>query len=371
MALTDEELMEQALANQIPEAEVKNEISEDIKEEPKELEEPKSGAAQYLGTKLNPKPGDSPFVDRDAAQKMINEKKLSRIGEKIGQNAEFREGWIDVDKRLLGKRAIFYPEDWNFRIRPATVEAIRNWSNIDDENPNSVDDVFNEILKSCLAIVGPGGQPIPWGNIRNWDRFFFLLLIREYSMRTGEKKIKYTDYCPECDNEIEFELTSQSLMYDFPDEEVMKYYDQENGCWYIDPAEFDIEGEQPIQLYLPTLEKDAAIKQWLINRLQENRNRKIDQTFIRFANWLTPKISKDATIAQRQIREIDLKYRSWDEEMFSFMDEVLRNIIVTPSNKLIINCPICGEEVTSNIRFPNSIRDLFDLPSKHRKFGKK
>lgn len=375
MALTDDELMEQALANQIPEAEVKNEITEDIKEEPKEepkeLEEPKSDAARYLGTKLNHKPGDSPFVDRDADQKMINEKKLSRIGEKIGQNAEFREGWIDVDKRLLGKRAVFYPEDWNFRIRPATVEAIRNWSNIDDENPNSVDDVFNEILKSCLAIVGPGGQPIPWGNIRNWDRFFFLLLIREYSMRTGEKKIKYTDYCPECDNEIEFELTSQSLMYDFPDEEVMKYYDQEQGCWYIDPAEFDIEGEQPIQLYLPTLEKDAAIKQWLISRLQENRNRKIDQTFIRFANWLTPKISKDATIAQRQIREIDLKYKAWDEEMFSFMDEVLRNIIVTPSNKLIINCPICGEEVTSNIRFPNNIRDIFDLPSKHRKFGKK
>ena len=130
MALTDEELMEQALANQIPEAEVKNEINENIKEEPKELEEPKSDAARYLGTKLNHKPGDSPFVDRDADQKMITEKKLSRIGEKIGQNAEFREGWIDVDKRLLGKRAIFYPEDWNFRIRPATVEAIRNWSNI-------------------------------------------------------------------------------------------------------------------------------------------------------------------------------------------------------------------------------------------------
>ena len=89
---------------------------------------------------------------------MIDEKKLSRIGEKIGVNAEIREGWIDVDKALLGKRAEFYPEDWNFRIRPATVEAIRNWSNIDDENPNSVDDVFNEILKSCLAIIGPGGS---------------------------------------------------------------------------------------------------------------------------------------------------------------------------------------------------------------------
>lgn len=369
MAMTDEELMEEVLAKQIPEALTNNNV-ETKKEQTKETID-SSDASQYLGKKLNHKPGDNPFVDKDADERMISEKKLSRIGDKIGEKAEIREGWIDVDRQILGKRAIFYPEDWEFRIRPATVEAIRNWSNIDDENPNSVDDVFNEILKSCLAIVGPGGRPIPWGNINNWDRFFWLLLIREYSFRDGEKKIKYTDYCPECDNEISFELTSQSLMYDYPDEEVMKYYSREDRCWYIDPAEFGIEGEQPIELYLPTLEKDAAIKNWLINRLQENRNRKIDQTFIRFASWLTPKISKDETIAQRQIREIDLKYKSWDENMFPFMDEVLRNIIVTPSNKLIINCPICGEEVTSNIRFPNSIRDLFDVSGKHRKFGKK
>lgn len=367
MGITDEELMERALANQIPEAPE----DEQKQAEAPQTEEPKSEAAKYLGQKLNHVPGDSPFSDKEADQKMISEKKLSRIGEKIGHNAEIREGWIDFDKRLMGNREYYYPEDWNFRIRPATVEAIRNWSNIDDENPNSVDDVFNEIMKTCIAIVGPGDQPIPWGNINNWDRFFWLLIIREYTFRNGEKKIKYTDYCPECDNEIEFELTSQSLMYDFPDEEVMKYYDRENRCWYIDPSEFGIEGEEPIQLYLPTLEKDAAIKAWLIARLQENRNRKIDQAFLRFVGWMTPKISKDATIAARQIKELELKYKSWNTDMFSFMDDVIRNIIITPSNKLIINCPICGEEVTSEIRFPNSIKEIFSFESKFRKFGKK
>lgn len=367
MSMTDEELMEQVLANQIPEA--PEDAAKAVEEQP--VEEQKSAASQYLGQKLNHKPGENPFVDKEADQQMIETKKLSRIGEKINEKAEIREGWIDVDKALLGQRAIYYPEDWNFKIRPATVEAIRNWSNIDDENPNSVDEVFNEILKNCLSIVGPGGQPIPWGNLRNWDRFFFLLLIREYTFRDGEKKIKYSDYCPECDNEIDFELSSQSLMYDFPDEEVMKYYSREEGCWYIDPAEFDIVGEEPIKLYLPTLEKDAAIKNWLINRLQENRNRKIDQTFLRFAGWLAPKLSKDETIAQRQIREVELKYKSWNEEMFTFMDDVLRNIIVTPSSKLIITCPICGEEVTSNIRFPNSIKELFQFNSRGKRFGKK
>ena len=367
--------MEQALASQIPEApEASEDVStstQTVNEVKNEEEVPQNEAAKYLGTKLGHVPGDNPFVDKEEDREMVTKKKLSRVGEKIGENAEIREGWLDVEKALLGKRAIYYPEEWEFRIRGANVEAIRNWSNIDDENPNVVDDVFNEIIKSCLKIVDLAGRPIPWGNIRSWDRFFFLLLIREYTFKQGEKKIKYTDYCPECDNEIEFELTSQSLMYEYPDEEVMKYYSQEEGVWYIDPAEFGLENEQPITLYLPTLEKDAAIKQWLINMLQENRNRKIDQTFIRFAGWLTPKISKDATIAQRQIRELEMTYKSWDRDMFAFMDGVIRNIIVTPSNKLMINCPICGEEVTSEIRFPNSIKELFEFNTGFTKFGSK
>ena len=379
--ISDDELMEQALANQIaeapeqkPQANTKEEVNEDVPEQvtkEQQIEEPKSEASQYIGKKIGHIPGESPFKDKEKDNRLIEEKKLSRVGDKIDTTISIREGWMDVDKALLGQRAIFYPEDWEFRIRPATVEAIRNWSNIDDEQPTVVDEVFNEIIKSCLSIVGPGGRPIPWGNINSWDRFFFLLLIREYTFRQGEKKIKYTDYCPECDNEIDFELTSQSLMYDYPDESVMKYYSQEDKTWYIDPTEFGFENEDPIQLYIPTLDKDAALRDWLIATLQENRNRKIDQTFIRFCNWLTPKLSKDQNIIKKQIRELELKYKSWDAEMFSFMDSVIRNIIVTPQNTLVVKCPICGEEVTSTLRFPNSIKELFTIETGFKKFGTK
>lgn len=341
-------------------------------EQPAETQEPqKKEEPHYIGTKLGHIPGESPYVDRQKDKEIIEHNKLSRIGEKIGENADIREGWIPVDKSLLGKRALFYPEEWEFRIRPATVEAIRNWSNIDDENAIVIDDVFNEIIKSCVSIVGVGGRPIPWGNIRSWDRFFFLLLVREYTFKNGEQKVKYEDECPECENPIEFELTSQSLLYEYPDDEVMKYWSREDGCWYIDPQEFDLEGESAIVLYPPTLEKDANIKAWTINKVQENQNRRIDQTFYRFASWLTPKIAKDLTIAKKQLKELEMKYKSWDVSMFSFMDDVIRNIIVTPQTKLIINCPICGEEVTSDIRFPHSIKELFAVKTKFKKFGSK
>jgi len=221
-----------------------------------------------------------------------------------------------------------------------------------------------------LSIVTPTG-PIPVGNICSWDRFFFLLMIREYTFTQGEMKIKYEEDCIECDNPVTYELTSSSLMYDFPDKEVMPYYDQESRSWYIDPAEFEVEGQSPIRLYVPTIEKDANIKEWVISRMQENKNRKPDTVFIKFLMWLAPKISKDTTIAKKQIREYEMIYKSWDTDMFGFMDDVIRNIIVSPSTKLTTKCPTCGEEQTSDIRFPNSIRDLFNVQNRFKKFGKK
>ena len=299
---------------------------------------------------------------------------LTGIGDNIYKNAQIREGWMEVDRALLKDRNKFYPDDWKFMIKPATVEAIRYWSTINDSSANSVDDVFNEVLKSCLAISTPLG-PIPWYNINNWDRFFFILLIREYTFINGDVKIEYTEDCVNCEAPVTFSLTSQSLLYDIPGEDVMSYFDVQSRTWNIVPSDFEVEsGPEIISLYIPTVEKDINIKAWLISRLQENHNFKVDQVFIRFLPWICPKISKDLNIAKTQIRNADQTFKSWDMEMFAFMDEVLRNISVTPSMNLVVKCPSCGEEVTSPIRFQDGISSLFAINSKLRrtkKFGSK
>ena len=42
-----------------------------------------------------------------------------------------------------------------------------------------------------------------------------------------------------------------------------------------------------------------------------------------------------------------------------FFDDVIKNIMITPDRNLKMACPVCGEEVTSQMRFPNSVKDLF------------
>ena len=331
-------------------------------------EQPTAGS--YIGTKLTRDSRGRTEEDRAADKNLAATVGLSKVGDNINKNAEVRDGWIYVDKALLGERALYYPEDWEFMIRPATVDAIRNWSTIDEENTSNVDDVFNEILKSCLTIKTPTG-PKHWGNLASWDRFFFLLLIREYTFVNGEQKIAYDGYCPNCEHEdVRFELNSSSLMYDFPGDDVLPMYNQAQRLWYIIPAEYDIH-ESPIQLFIPTLEKDANLKAWMISKLQQDKNYKFDKSFLMFVNWMLPKISKDTTVADNQIKKAHIQFKSWDVDMFSFMDSVLKNIIVTPSNKLTKNCEYCGEEVTSDIRFPGSISSLFNVQHRFKKFGQK
>jgi len=371
--ISDEEVLNSVLADQIPEApDYTGEAVESLPDIPEVNEAPVKNNP-LAGQKLSFIPGDrSQFIsdeEKEASKRLDKTAHISRTGENLFANAELREGWIPVDRELMGTRSYFYPQEWQFRIRPATVEAIRNWSNIDENNIIGMDDVFNEILKSCISIVTPNGQ-IPWGNINSWDRFYFLLLIREYTFIQGERKLKYEEDCPECDNAVEFELTSASLMYEFPDEEIIKYYDIDNRCWTIDPEEYDVDAPT-MKLYLPTLEKDANIKKWLIDRIQNNPNKKNDQAFLRFLPWLSPKISKDLDVAKKQIKDIEFKFKSWDMDLFTFMNDVLKNIQVTPKDKLITTCPTCGEEVTAQIRFPNNVSDLFNVSNKHRKFGSK
>ena len=278
------------------------------------------------------------------------------------------KGWIPIDRSLLGVRDQFYPEEWEFRVKPATVEAIKNWSAINEENLAITNSVFNEIVKSCVSIMGPNGK-IGWGKMNSWDRFWFINTVREYTFEKGENILSYTEECPECGGDVTYELTSDKLVYEFPDPEVVeKHWNREDRTWYINPKEYDVNAPM-VKLYVPTLEKDEAILQWAYAQAQAGKQ--INEPFLRFLPWLLEKSPKNGELFDNMVKDAKQQFNSWDAEMFSFMDEVLRNITVNPSEKLRQVCPNCGEEVIASVRFPNGVKSIFSVPNKHRKFGSK
>ena len=276
------------------------------------------------------------------------------------------QGWIPIDKAEMGIRAQFYPEDWEFRVRPATVEAIKNWSSIDEERIDVVNSVFNEIIRTCVSIKSSTGN-IPWNRVNSWDRFWFILKVREYTFAHGESKIEFTDTCPECEAELTYVLTPQSLFYEFPDPDIIeKHWNAIERAWYIDPKQYNLD-RAAVKLYVPTLEKDDAILNWAIQQAQAKK--KVDEVFLRFLPWMLAKAPKDEKVLEKFITECYQTYKMWDTDMFSFMDDVVRNITINPAENLKQVCPHCGEEVVSNVRFPNGIKELFKIAPKYTKFG--
>lgn len=293
------------------------------------------------------------FLSKDRARK-------ERVGE-----ANVASGWIPIDREEMGIRSMFYPEEWEFFVKPATVQAIKNWTSIDEERLDQVNKVFNEVIKMCVKIDTHSKDGAGWAQINSWDRFWFILKVREYTFTTGESKIEFTDACSECSEDITYTLTSDNLFYEFPDDDLIEKY-WGDGVWTIDPREYDVDHD-PIVLYTPKLGKDEAIIEWATAKGRNGQ--KIDENFIEMLVWMLNKPSKDAQMFDRQIQKLQAEYRSWDIDMYTFMKDVIKNITVNPSEKLRVTCPHCSMEATSTVQFPNGIKELFNVGSKVKKFG--
>lgn len=300
------------------------------------------------------------FIEKSDKNSFFNKKERDSEQE----ITSISDGWIPVDREEMGIRSQFYPEDWVFYIRPATVQAIKNWTAIDEERPDIVNNVFNDIIRTCVKIQ-TNNSSVSWQNINSWDRFWFTLKIREMTFVTGEQKIEFEDTCSECDEDLTYTLRSENLFYEFPDEDLIENY--WNGAnWVIDPSEYDLDSPT-ITLYTPTIGKDQAIIDWATAKVRAGG--KIDETFITYLVWLLPKASKDTAMLDRQIQKLYKEYKNWDVDTFSFMQDVIRNITINPSEKLRQTCPHCGAEVTSNVQFPNGIKAIFNVATKVKKFG--
>ena len=275
------------------------------------------------------------------------------------------DGWIPVDRAEMGIRSIFYHPDWEFFIKPASVNSIKNWTAIDEDRIDQVNRVFNEICRQNIKIDTHSKNGAGWAQINSWDRFWFILKVQEYTFSTGESKVEFTDACSECGEDILYTLNSKNLFYEFPDEDLIEKY-WGDGVWTINPREYDVD-EDPIILYTPKLGKDEAIIEWATARGRAGQ--KIDENFIEMLVWMLDKPSKDPQMLDRQIQKLYNEYKRWTVDMYTFMKDVIKNITINPNEKLRVICPHCSMEATSNVQFPNGIKALFNIGSKVKKFG--
>lgn len=299
--------------------------------------------------------------EQESLNRFLNKGKTIKLD---AEAAQISQGWIPIDRESMGNRSMFYPQDWEFFVKPATMQAIKNWTAIDESRPDQVNKVFDEIIKQCVKIDTHSIQGAGWAQVNSWDRFWFILKVREYTFNNGEAKIEFEDDCTECGQTLTFALTPDSLHYEFPDDTLIESY-WNGSTWEIDPSEYDVD-YPPITLYTPKLGKDSMIIDWAVAKQREGG--KIDENFIEFLVWMIDKPSKDISMFDRQVQKIYKEYKDWTVDMFTFMKDVIKNVTINPSENLAMRCPHCGQETISGVRFPDGINKLFGT-GKAKKFG--
>ena len=101
-------------------------------------------------------------------------------------------GYLKIDVASLPTQGMFYPEGTEIRIRAARGEEIKHWSTMNDQDLNQlsqVDDILNYIIERCVSVKLPGIMGGNWKDLKDVDRFYLLLAVREFTFLDGDNEL--------------------------------------------------------------------------------------------------------------------------------------------------------------------------------------
>lgn len=315
---------------------------------------------------LNLDPVDPPLNQNVYDQSaMVQEKHVLKSEEikKPQPVPEFREqapldlGWKNLPLGMLPSKGLFYPENSRIAIRSAEVKEIRQFSMIDEDDMLDIDQKLNLVLDACCTIkFGDTDSVVSYKDLKQEDRFFVIMAIRDLTFVKGENRILLdgTKKCSTkgCNGMEAIELRTGVLTnYDL-DENLMKFYSFQERQFVFPIRRIG----KTVKMNVPSIGVTKAISDFVRNSVRKGED--VDKSFIKIApfyfnDWrgLDDFKIKEAMVSSTQ---------EWTKEEFSAYFEIADRIKIGTNLKSRVKCDTCGEgEVTAPINFPGGFRSLF------------
>lgn len=296
--------------------------------------------------------------DQKSENPSVEEKSIQPV-----PTPEFREqapldlGWKNLPLGMLPSKGLFYPENSRIAIRSAEVKEIRQFSMIDEDDMLDIDQKLNLVLDACCTIkFGDSGSVVSYKDLKQEDRFFVIMAIRDLTFVKGENRI-ILDGSGNCSTKgcrgmEAIELRTGVLSnYDL-DENLMKFYSFQERKFVFPIRRIG----KSIKMTVPSIGVTKAISDFVRNSVR--RGEDLDQSFIKiapfyFQDW---RGLDDFKIKEAMISSV----QEWTKEEFSAYFELAEKIKVGTKLKSRVKCDTCGEgEVTAPIYFPGGFRSLF------------
>ena len=332
----------QPLPQQLPTDPVKSEIKTVVNEQPEYSIPPRP--IQSIGDP----------VKIPSARQVNTENSLGQAQMRPNPMAS-ENGWKNVPVGILPSKGIFYPEGTLIAIRASEVSEIRHFSTIDETDSLDIEEKLSYITERCLRMEFRGEGVVSYKDLKQEDRFFLIMTIRDLTFIKGEnsillktkKKCKETIDCP-FNNGIELR-TGALTCYEI-DQRILNYYDPNTRGFNFILKKTG----KPVQMFVPSIGVTQAISSFVLEAINKSIN--MDDGFLQIAPFLFDEW-RGLTFQDfiSKMRESDY----WTKEEYSLLFGLSDMIRIGTKAEAKQVCPKCSAEVTADITFPGGIRSLF------------
>ena len=239
----------------------------------------------------------------------------------------------------------FYPTGTLFMVRPAQVKEIQAYSMVDDQNFYDIVEKMNDILQSCVRVKYSDGKIGSFLDIKDQDRLFLVFLIRELTFQAGSS-LSVNAKCT-CGEEVAIELNKENFVFHEIDEKLEKFYNRNSGSYT-----FKTVNGKTFELTPPNIGLQKAFTDYIMKENNEKRNPNL--AFLKIIPFM---MNGRTSITYEGVKAKVKDFEEMDDISFQFLNAAVSKMTFG-IKELKKMCP-CGEEVRTDMQFPNGASGIF------------
>ena len=231
----------------------------------------------------------------------------------------------------------FYPTGTLFMVRPAQVREIQSYAMVDDNN--------FYMLQACVRIKYPDGKIGSYLEIKDQDRLFLIFLIRELTFQQGNA-LAVSVRCG-CGVDLKVELVRSNFVFHETDEKLERYYNIATKTF-----QFKTINGKFYELTPPNIGLQKSFTDYIVRENQEKRTPNL--AFLKIIPFL---MTGRTSITFDGIKAKVIEFEDLDDISFQFLNAAVGKMTIGIS-ELKTTCE-CGEEVHTDMQFPNGASGIF------------
>ena len=257
---------------------------------------------------------------------------------------------VDLNTLPLG---MFYKSGFVIKIRSAKVNEVQAYSVVDDKNLLDVTEKMNQLLAACVRVELANGKKGSYKDIKDGDRLQLVFMIRELTFQSGNSLAKEIQ-CDYCSHEfsVPFRATANSKQpktftsHEMPDE-LKKFYNSAERYF-----EFEINGGI-FKLAPPTIGIQEVFYEDIKAKVNDKKTPNV--SFLKIIPFL---LHDRVTITTDGIKSKEDEFQKYDMDTFQILNHAVDKMLFGLKG-LKMKCPECGQEVHTDMTFPDGASSLF------------